>query len=1114
LYEEGVMAQERAQSREGKLGLVKGHDEESSGEPPTVEDGDAGDLPDLTPEAESGGGRKLRFSFGERRKFSPLDAAPESSTSGTSEAPRRRGSLAERLQQRKAAETQADSAPDSAADDTAPALEREKPMRRRPAGPPPRRLAAPANDDLPSIGGLIFALQQKPSRLPFVIALGCSVLWFVLGGVLSFNLLTAQGATAGPWTLTSVMMILVPIAIFWFLALLVWRAQELRLMASAMTEVAVRLAEPDKLAEQSVASLGQVIRRQVAAMNDGISRAIGRASELEALVHNEVAALERSYGDNETRVRGLISELASEREALANNSERVANALRGVGQQVAHDIASASNEIDKSLADRGLKLTELMIARSNEAAAEVYKAQESIAARVPVLLQNLSQEQQGLTQLVKTAVENLAALETVVGERTGLFDKTMRERTAALDNTMRERTAALTQSVAQRIQNLEGLVGQGTMMIDKTLAERTKVLGGAIDRGAQTLVKILEDGTEVFAIAADESAGGLETALRKRTEAFTSAINQGAVALDKTLAERTGAFADSLAQRSQALEGSITESMTKLDQTLAERSNAVTKTLAEHSAAIDKTLAERSEAVKQGLSDRLKAIDTTFQQRSVEVDRVLTSHVRSAEDMFGKQTAHLHKVLADNSNALKETARIVGQQSGQAVEVLSRQTETLKHVSSGLLDQIHALTQRFESQGQGILAAAQALESSNTKIDSILESRHQAIIGLLHTVNGKAQELDGQMQNYVGIIQNAMADAEARARHASQLLARDTSTQAQQAVAQIEKLRADAQAHTARAVEDLKTSFSRVIGQIGQQMEQMRGQFDHTSKGMREAARQTVTDLEMLRRDMQARMDALPQQTAQATAAIRKALADQMSEIEAITPMLSKVANQLPERDNGQWRPAPSPSPAPLRGKAIPPVRDYDYSPLPQFDAYGRPTGGEIGDIGAVAGNLAQQLSSASSYPAADRQFAGEPAPQSAPRPQQRQERGMPAARPAQPAPAARSGGSTLRLDEIARAIEPRVAAEVWQRYRAGEQGVLGPHLYTREGQATFDEINRRYAQDAEFRSTVDRYMSDFERLLGEAEQADPDGRMLDAYLVSETGRVYLLLANASGRLR
>ena len=38
--------------------------------------------------------------------------------------------------------------------------------------------------------------------------------------------------------------------------------------------------------------------------------------------------------------------------------------------------------------------------------------------------------------------------------------------------------------------------------------------------------------------------------------------------------------------------------------------------------------------------------------------------------------------------------------------------------------------------------------------------------------------------------------------------------------------------------------------------------------------------------------------------------------------------------------------------------------------------------------------------------------------------------------------------------------------------------------------------------------------LLGEAEASDPDGRMLQNYLTSESGRVYLLLAHASGRLR
>ena len=214
-----------------------------------------------------------------------------------------------------------------------------------------------ANDDMPSIGGLIYALQQRPSRSPFLIALITSAVWFVLGLGVSYAvfLKAFDGASsttemlANPAIVAVIATVAIPIALFWFLAILVWRAQELRLMSSAMTEVAVRLAEPDRMAEQSVASLGQTVRRQVAAMNDAISRALGRAGELEALVHNEVAALERSYSENENRIRNLINELASEREALANNSERVSEALRGVGSQVTREITAASEKASQTL---------------------------------------------------------------------------------------------------------------------------------------------------------------------------------------------------------------------------------------------------------------------------------------------------------------------------------------------------------------------------------------------------------------------------------------------------------------------------------------------------------------------------------------------------------------------------------------------------------------------------------------------------------------------------------------------------------------------------------------------------------------------------------------------
>jgi hypothetical protein len=512
-----------------------------------------------------------------------------------------------------------------------------------------------------------------------------------------------------------------------------------------------------------------------------------------------------------------------------------------------------------------------------------------------------------------------------------------------------------------------------------------------------------------------------------------------------------------------------------------QRSKAVEATITHQAATMDRTLTERAQAVTSALTERLQSIDA-----------VLAEHKRVVESTFGRQAMQLNEMLATNSAAIRQTAEQAGIQSKEAVTILTTQTQTLSEVSRGLLEQIHSLTQRFENQGQAILTAAKALDSSNTKIDSILENRHQAIIGVLHSVNAKGQELDTMMRSYAGMVDTALSQVESRAKQVGATLARDTTGQAQAALTQIERLREEAQGHTARAVGDLKSSFETVISQIGRQLEQMRGEFDHTSRGMRDTAQKTAGELDQIRQEMQRRMESLPQQTAHATAAIRKALADQLKEIEAITPALGRPASQgngfePPYRQQAQLPPRT------LRSDEMYGAGTYDAPPPPRR-SYDPQQGGA--DLGFVAGSLAQQLSGASQgrgapHPAwMDTGGRGGFAPQ--------------AAGPAQP----------LRLDEIARAMDRRTAEEVWDRFRAGEQGVLGRHLYNPDGQATFDEINRRYDRDQDFRATVDRYVADFERLLNDAQQSDPEGRVARHHMTSETGRVYLLLGHASGRLR
>jgi hypothetical protein len=294
--------------------------------------------------------------------------------------------------------------------------------KRRPAGPARSRIAA--TDDAPSIGGLIFSLQQKPSNQPFKIAAAASGGWFAVGALLGWALSASEGGITSTTIVIVVATVFLPIALFWFLALLAWRTQELKLMSSAMTEVAVRLAEPDRSAEQSAASLGQAVRRQVSFMNEAISRALGRAGELEALVHNEVSALEKSYTDNEHKIKGLIAELAGERHALVNTTDKVSETLKTMGSEV------------------------------------------------PSLIDKLSTQQVKLAKIIESAGQNLIALETQLSTAGGVLETSLANRTQQLQSALDDYTVALDATLANRAEALDVQLVERTRALDAAFSER------------------------------------------------------------------------------------------------------------------------------------------------------------------------------------------------------------------------------------------------------------------------------------------------------------------------------------------------------------------------------------------------------------------------------------------------------------------------------------------------------------------------------------------------------------------------------------------------------------------------------------------------------------------
>ena len=125
----------------------------------------------------------------------------------------------------------------------------------------------------------------------------------------------------------------------------------------------------------------------------------------------------------------------------------------------------------------------------------------------------------------------------------------------------------------------------------------------------------------------------------------------------------------------------------------------------------------------------------------------------------------------------------------------------------------------------------------------------------------------------------------------------------------------------------------------------------------------------------------------------------------------------------------------------------------------------------------------------------------------------QPAAAPAA-APAAPAQPNLTNLtDEIARSMDQNALADAWARYQNGEQNVFSRRIYTLTGQGTYDQVRKRLQQDTEFAKTSATYMSEFEQLLQTAAQSPNPAAAAREFLLSDRGRVYTMLAHASGRV-
>ena len=101
---------------------------------------------------------------------------------------------------------------------------------------------------------------------------------------------------------------------------------------------------------------------------------------------------------------------------------------------------------------------------------------------------------------------------------------------------------------------------------------------------------------------------------------------------------------------------------------------------------------------------------------------------------------------------------------------------------------------------------------------------------------------------------------------------------------------------------------------------------------------------------------------------------------------------------------------------------------------------------------------------------------------------------------------------DMNRLMETAVTEDDWRRYVNGERSVFVRKLLGFRERGRLAAIQRRFQEDGDFRGYVNRYMEQFDRLIGEARKTDRDGVLGTTFLSSDMGKVYMLLGRAIGR--
>jgi hypothetical protein len=570
-------------------------------------------------------------------------------------------------------------------------------------------------------------------------------------------------------------------------------------------------------------------------------------------------------------------------------------------------------------------------------------------------------------------------------------------------------------------------------------------------RRAQGLQMASEDMMQIAArlVEPDAAAGREITRLGRAVRREIDALNTG---LEGALI------------RVRTLESSIAEQLGAVEQTarsLEDRGDAIRGTLREEReslAAFTHALAADADRMGEHVRTRGVALRELAKQAAADVT--------AAQEQIDGRAVALRNALEAASSAAHANAHTA-----------DRGAAALIAAADQLDGRLEGFLQRGERQRGALSEAVSALKSETQALEQSLGQNVDALAGMGQALADQTRRADAVASD---IARRGEALAGALGARAEAIAATFAG--------QVERL--DGAAATAEA------RLKDAVAAASAAAEQVRAAFEMAARGATAASEHSGTVATSAVDAINVAIQALAAKTDEARSAATAAIAELKAEAEALPALIAERLKSMKAAElAAAATPAPEQEPAALPAPAAPEAQ----SGKPEWFGFARKLAGLIRREPDAQASTDWRLSTALAN------VDDRPPPPRVPTQKVSVDLHREALHVVEKLQA-------LAID-LDRALGDDPAPDLWRRYVGGERSVFTRRLVSTIGREGADRIAQRYAADTDFRLHADRYMTEFEGLLDDAAARDRDQVLAETFLTSQTGRLYLLLAAATGRL-